>query len=86
MSDGRGRRITYDAAAGVTPEAGDVLATIIRSRLWLILEARRVHGRHPNRWALRCEKVMAADGARLLPLLWYPRGPRRRAQREVGRG
>lgn len=71
------RRITYDANEGVTPQPGDVLATLIRARLWLILVARRVHSRHPNRWALGVERVEHADGARLLPLVWNPRGPRR---------
>lgn len=75
-----GKRITYDAAPGLKPRAGDVLCTRT-GRLWLILSSRRVRSRvSESRWALRAVRVDddVASGRRFFPLCWYPRGQRRR--------
>lgn len=71
-------RITYDALGGDEPRAGDVLRTK-RGCTWLVEASRQVRSRvSASRWALQVRPVVELPtGARVLSLVWYPRGQAR---------
>jgi hypothetical protein len=55
---------------------GDYVVTAKGTSAYLVLRARRVRSRYPNRWALRCVRIDPDDvpgDARVHPLHWYPR-------------
>jgi len=67
-------RINYDAALGVVIEPGEALVTAT-GRTYLILGAKKVGGRNPNRWRLRCEVTDGPPprGVFVHTLRWYSR-------------
>lgn len=59
---------------------GDYVVTARGTSAYLVVRARRVRGRYPDRWTLRCVRIDPAavpGDARVHPLHWYPRGRRR---------
>ncbi len=65
---------TYDDPI-VPPEAGDFLRSVGGS-VYLILGARRMASKHPNRWWLRLARIDPAEvphDAMVHLLVWYPR-------------
>lgn len=75
MTIGTECRITpYDTAATVEP--GDFVVTAAGTSAYLVLTARKMRSRHPDRWALRCLRWDPAEvpaDATIHPLHWYPR-------------
>lgn len=70
--------VPYDTQRVVM--AGDYVVTARGTSAYLVVRARRVRSRHPDRWALRCVRIDPAEvpgDARVHPLHWYPRHRRR---------
>lgn len=68
------RLAPYDTPDEVEP--GDYVVTAAGTSAYLVLDARRVRSRHPDRWALRCLRIDPAevpDDAVRHALHWYPR-------------
>lgn len=67
--------LSYDHPGVVAP--GDVVRSEAGA-CWLVLGARRVQGRYPDRWSLDCVRLDPAEvpaDAVVHPLYWYPRRP-----------
>lgn len=61
-------------------EAGDYVVTAKGTSAYLVVKARRMRSRVPDRWALRCIRIHPDDvpgDARVHPLQWYRRDRRR---------
>lgn len=71
--------LTYDADPGIDLHEGDVLESVYGKALYRVVHTRKIRSRYPNRWALRCIRIIERDidiGDTVLPLVWYPRGRR----------
>lgn len=67
-------KLTIDFVHGIVPEPGEVVATT-RST-YLVLDARKVEGKHPHRWRLEVERLDEEPpvGTTVHPFRWYSRG------------